>query len=1413
MMLRRTLVFHLALAMVVCAGSALEAQNFDWSQRTIGGGFGSNAVAVDGAGNVYVADFNGGTIQMLAAVNGVQPASPTVTTIATGLTHPNGLTVDHSGNLYVASAGDEYSGGTVTGSVGEIAAVNHVIPQNSVPRVLLQGLQTAVSVAVDASGDVFVADRDASAVFELPAQNGTVVAGTEPTPIGSGFNAPLGIAVDASGNVYVADSGNSAVKKIEVSSGAVTPMGSGFVSPAGVTVDANGNVFVTDLTLQEVREIAASNGAVYTIGSEFYLPYGITVDKHENVFVADLSIVEISLGGTDFGSFLVGQTSIPTVITFSFTAATTLNSQPYSVLTEGTTNLGFAASANQAANVCVATTYNAGDTCTVTVTFAPVRVGRRPGAVVLWNTAGAAIDTAYVSGTGLAPLASFGFTPPVLVAAASANLTQPIGMTVDGSGNVYSVSGLNGVLVKETLSGGTYTESAVRSNLNGPRDVAVDAAGNLYVTNTLANPNTILKETVQLDGSYAESVILNSGMYYASGIGVDGSGNVYVGNQGPPDGTAGYVLELVPQADGSYTSTTIVSNLASPYGITVDDAGSIYYGETVSTNAGSNRVLRETPALDGTYTQSVVAGGFEEPNGVAVDAQGSVYVADTGSGKVSEYVLQPDGTYIPGPSTPAGLILPYGIAVDTNGSIYTSDNTPRIIRTDRASNWSLSFPDTVIGEESPVQTLSLTNVGNLQGVLYGFTLDPIFTSSTQPQGNLCVDLAALDPGQSCLIGFAFNPVVVGPYTGTLVIEDNVLNAPASAPSTQTVTLTGSGLIAPTTTALLVNPDLTIGYGTPVTLTANVSPNKIGPTLATGTVTFYSGAASVGTATLTNGTASVPYNNIPVGTYNLRAVYSGDTNFTTSTSPVVVAMVVPAATTVTLSSSSITATYGQSYVLTASISETAATGTFQFYEIISGVNTAVGAPVNVANGAGSIRITGSVTGEHDYMVHYSGDANYAAKDSGLLAQQVVAAPLTVTATDASRNYGEANPDFTYQISGFVYSDNESVVSGAPLILAPAVPFSNAGTYPIILRNGSLSASNYTFVLVAGTLTINKIDSSITLVSSQNPTFRGNAVTFTAAVPTGADGVVSFMDGGTFIGQVPVQSNTAVLTTNSLTTGTHPVTAVYAGDMNHNAASSAVVNQVVVKRIPPVNTTVSGQTVANQPVILTAVVPASATGTITFYDGTTAIGTATVVNGVATLTTSSLGVGTHRITAAYSGDDNYTIGLSLPVVINLINPADFAVSSGTGPQTIPPGASAAYAILVASVDGSFTDTVTLTAAGLPPGASYAFSPASVVPGTSSANSTLTVKTATVNGMLMTTAAPAALAVVLLPFAWFRRRRGNMSRLLLGLVALLIAMGATGCGSGGYFNQAQQTYTITVTGTSGTVSHSTTVTLIVE
>jgi hypothetical protein len=173
----------------------------------------------------------------------------------------------------------------------------------------------------------------------------------------------------------------------------------------------------------------------------------------------------------------------------------------------------------------------------------------------------------------------------------------------------------------------------------------------------------------------------------------------------------------------------------------------------------------------------------------------------------------------------------------------------------------------------------------------------------------------------------------------------------------------------------------------------------------------------------------------------------------------------------------------------------------------------------------------------------------------------------------------------------------------------------------------------------------------LASSANATAFGAAVTFTAIVHSNLGtpgGSVAFQDGTTTLGTSPLDgSGRATFTTSTLAVGLHTVTAVYGGANQFSASTSPAVTQTVNKA----NTTTTLTTAVNpaplgQSAITVTVAAASPgagtpTGTVTFVVDGTAQGTSVALrNGQATLDAATLTVGTHTITAAYSGDNNFT-----------------------------------------------------------------------------------------------------------------------------------------------------------------------------
>jgi hypothetical protein len=169
------------------------------------------------------------------------------------------------------------------------------------------------------------------------------------------------------------------------------------------------------------------------------------------------------------------------------------------------------------------------------------------------------------------------------------------------------------------------------------------------------------------------------------------------------------------------------------------------------------------------------------------------------------------------------------------------------------------------------------------------------------------------------------------------------------------------------------------------------------------------------------------------------------------------------------------------------------------------------------------------------------------------------------------------------------------------------------------------------------------------------------------------------------------------------------------------------------------------------------------------------------------------------------------------------SDFSLAAAPASQSVTAGGSAMYQINLASINGSFTQPVTLAASGLPSGAMVTFTPTSVTPGSAGARSTMTIQTPVQhadigNGPAQWPFATPVFAAAFLLFPGRRFRRGKrgwgvFANFVCILSLLGLAMSTIGCGAGFALPSSAKTYTITVTGTSGSDTHSTTVTLTVQ
>jgi type IV secretory pathway protease TraF len=711
------------------------------------------------------------------------------------------------------------------------------------------------------------------------------------------------------------------------------------------------------------------------------------------------------------------------------------------------------------------------------------------------------------------------------------------------------------------------------------------------------------------------------------------------GNLDLMDGYSGQVY--LGAGNGTFfTGTTLPSTACSGYGsfqVAVADINGDGIPDIITTCNGYSNIYTLLGNGNGTFSAGPTTNAsacFTPASGI-----GGFGVGDFNSdGKPDLFVTGYKGT---SNSPNACTFLGTGTGTFTRtGSTFTDtgNNTPVAVGDFR----NVGYPDVATASEGFEQTL-LDNGTSIAS--FGTTLSyaPLQVADLNGDGNL--DFVAV--GASKVIG------VPGKGNGTFGSVNIVTPSPLPGPNS-TVIAAGDfyniGLpavaITTGTSPSYVEIMPMLKTTPPVVVTCAPSAGTFGSSATTCTAQTTAGATGLISITY-NGTAwgSGDVNGSGAfsvsggggwngGSYTITATYAGDENFNGASGSVnyTIDQLTPTITWATPAA----ITYGTPLSATQLKATASVPGTFVY---TPAAGTVLGA------GSQTLSVTFTPTDTTDYETA-----------SATVILTVNKAVLTVTANNALKAYGTANPAFTASYSGFQNGDTAAVLSGSPSFTTTATASSPVGAYSITPAAGSLSAANYTFVFADGSLTITP--------TALNVTANNASRTFDVANPAFTATYIGFVNGDTSASLTtqPTCTTIAVLLSP---VGTYPIACSGAVDANYTVTYTA--GTLTIGKVTLVPMTSFTFTSSLNPstygagVTFTGTIPAAATGTMQFLDNGIAMGSPVAVStGVATYTTAALPVGTQTITAQYSGDSNYNAATS-PAVSQVVNKAILTVTA--------------------------------------------------------------------------------------------------------------------------------------------------------
>lgn len=1041
-------------------------------------------VAVDAAGNVWIADtgnnvirevsaatgdintvvgYNTGTANHGTATAGYGGDGSAANSSSVELNEPIGMAFDGAGNLYIADFNNKV--------IRKVAASGGVVSGSSIISTI--------------AGEYGASALSTAPAFPAPATS---------TPLGS----PAEVAVDSSGNVYIADSGEDVVYLYDPTAQTIAPVAGqwGFSSTTA-------GYAVCGAATDSLGDGCAATQSVLNSGSSVL---GVALDALNNLYITDPGDARIREASSNlvFAASAAG-TGTTQNIEVHFAA----NDTP--AASGGIALGGGAGDFSLGAPACTVASDNT-DNCTAALTFNALYPGLRAAAL---NIASAkSLFAAYpLSGTGTAALQSI---DPGTVSTLGSGLAAPQGAALDAAGNLYLADTGNNRVVEisattqaQTVIAGTGTSgysgdggAAASARLNAPAAVAVGPRGTVYIADTgnnairAVNPRTGLISTYAGGGTVCAFSVDSQGdgcpameatLVAPAGVAVGAGGDLYISDTGDnairrvdaatgainldagtaPAATCGSPADRYGDGCPLVSASTVFS---SPAGLAVDGSGNIFVADT-----GDNLVRELSPA---TGLVSVVAGNGQStftgdggaatsaslngPTAVAVDAAEDLYIADTGNAAV-RVVSGSTGTIstllgqggVPGSSGGSGavsellLTTPHGASANAAGNLYVVDTGNSRAIEDNRNSALLAFGRGNLNASSPEQTATVSDLGNVSltfagSPVYAITGDTSDFVLDTSAATACPAAGTVSPGAGCTLAAAFDPIAQNALSVTLTFASNAVNQ-----GTAGLEMTGTGVqLAATQLSLTqTTPAGSLTYGQQATFTAAVAP-ATGSGTPTGTIVFSVDGTLQPAITLTATDQAVLTLTLPVGTHTIGASYSGDDTYAPSNASLQVP-VSQAATTATLTIAPTTQIQLQPVTFTSQVTSSTTgipTGSVNFMA----AGKVLGSGALDAQGKATLTTSSLAIASYSVTAVYSGDPNYAASTSGAVQLTINPIPpgIVVSASPTALSVPQGG-----QVQTTLVVTPQGGLSGTVTLGCSGLPAnSNCTFYPTTLNLG-------------------------------------------------------------------------------------------------------------------------------------------------------------------------------------------------------------------------------------------------------------------------------------------------------------------------------------------------------------------------